>query len=216
MFAQCGAKFAAVHSVACEIYHHKSINVAAAALFALGGLASGCAVPIALNEQDPANPSATVAQIGCRSAVAPPMGSAGAAEEAPGHHHDDSFSARRSGDAKKPARIVKVTMDEMDGRMMFMPAKVDVKEGEQIKFMLRNNGELDHEFVLGCAADHLQHAEATKKSPDITRNDTNARRLAPKKSSEIVWKFSKPGEFEFACLVPGHREAGMVGIVVVK
>lgn len=217
MFAQCGTKFAAVHSVVCKIYHHKSINVAAAlALFSLGGLASGCAVPIALNEQDPANPSATIAHVGCRSAVAPPMGSARVAEEVPGHHHDDSFSVRRSGDAKKPARIVKVTMDEMDGRMMFMPAKVDVKEGEQIKFMLRNNGELDHEFVLGCAADHLQHAEATKKSSDIAHNDTSARRLAPKKSSEIVWKFNKPGEFEFACLIPGHREAGMVGIVVVK
>lgn len=217
MFTQCGAKFAAVHSVVCKIYHYESINVAAAlVLFAIGGLASGCAVPIALNEQDPANPSAKVTRAACRSAVAPPMGSARAAEEAPGHHHDDSFSARRSGDAKKPARIVKVTMDEMDGRMMFMPAKVDVKEGEQIKFMLRNNGELDHEFVLGCAADHLQHAEATKKNPDIAHNNTNARRLAPKKSSEIVWKFNTPGEFEFACLIPGHREAGMVGIVVVK
>lgn len=219
MFTQSGAKFAAVHSVVCKIYHDKSINVATAlVLLSIGGLASGCVVPIALNEQDPANPSAKVTRAACRSTVAlpMPMGSPWAAEGAPGRHHDDSFPARESGDAKKPARIVKVTMGEVDGRIMFMPSKVDVKEGEKIRFMLRNNGELDHEFVLGCAADHLQHAEATKKSPDIAYNDTNARRLAPKKSSEIVWKFNTPGEFEFACLIPGHREAGMVGIVVVK
>ena len=133
-----------------------------------------------------------------------------------GHSHGEGFSAGEPGDPKKPARVVQVTMGEMDGKMMFMPAKVDVKEGEQIKFMLRNNGELDHEFVLGCAADHLQHVKAMKANPDIEHIDTNARRLAPKKSSEIVWKFNKPGEFEFACLIPGHREAGMVGIVVAK
>lgn len=217
MFTQCGARFAAVHSVVCKIYHHKDINVAATlALFSIGGLVSGCVVPIALNEQDPANPSANVTRMACRLTVAPQKGSAWAAEGAPGRHHDDPFSALESGDAKKPARIVKVTMGEMEGKMMFMPAKVDVKEGEQIKFMLRNNGELDHEFVLGCAADHLQHAEAMKKNPDIAHHDTNAKQLAPKKSSEIVWKFSKVGEFEFACLIPGHREAGMVGVVVVK
>ena len=215
MFAQCGAKLPAVHSVVRKVYHYQSISVAAAALSALGGLASGCAVPIALNEQDPAAPSATVAHVGCRSTVAPLMGSARAVEGTSGHSHHDSFSASEPGDAKRAARIVKVTMGEIDGRMMFMPAKVDVRAGEQIKFMLRNNGELDHEFALGCAADRLKHGEAMK-NPDMERNDPNARQLAPKKSSEIVWKFSKPGEFEFACLVPGHREAGMVGIVVAK
>jgi uncharacterized cupredoxin-like copper-binding protein len=104
----------------------------------------------------------------------------------------------------------------MDGKMMFMPAKVEVKKGEQVKFMLRNNGELEHEFVLASAADNLKHAEAMKKNSDMEHDDPNAKKLAPKKTDEIVWKFSKAGEFEFACLIPGHREAGMVGTVVVK
>ena len=62
------------------------------------------------------------------------------------HSHDETFSAGEPGDAKKPARIVQVTMGEMDGKMMFMPAKLEIKTGEQVKFMLRNNDELDHEF----------------------------------------------------------------------
>lgn len=107
-------------------------------------------------------------------------------------------------------------MGEMDGKMMFMPARVEVKKGEQIKFVLRNNGELDHEFVLATPAENLKHAEAMKKNPDMEHDDPNAKRLAPKNTAEIVWKFSKPGEFEFACLIPGHRESGMVGTVVVK
>ncbi len=55
-----------------------------------------------------------------------------------------------------------------------------------------------------------------KKNPDMEHDDPNGKRLAPKKTDEIVWKFSKPGEFEYSCLIPGHREAGMVGTIVVK
>ena len=36
------------------------------------------------------------------------------------------------------------------------------------------------------------------------------------RSSELLWKFTKTGEFYFACLVPGHFEAGMHGKIVVS
>ena len=133
-----------------------------------------------------------------------------------GHSHGEGFSAGEPGDPKKPARIVQVTMGEMDGKMRFMPAKVEVKKGEQIKFVLRNNGELDHEFILATTAENLKHGEAMKKNPDMEHDDPNGKRLAPKKADEIVWKFTKAGEFEYSCLIPGHREAGMVGAIVVK
>ncbi len=145
------------------------------------------------------------------------IGPSWAGEGPPGHHHhDESFSAGEPGNPKKPARIVQVTMGEMDGKMMFMPAKIEVKKGEQVKFVLRNNGELDHEFILATTAENLKHAEAMKKNPDMEHDDPNGKRLAPKKADEIVWKFTKPGEFEYSCLIPGHREAGMIGTVVVK
>lgn len=133
-----------------------------------------------------------------------------------GHSHDESFSAGEPGDAKKPARIVQVTMGESDGKMTFTPDKVEVRKDEQIKFVLRNNGELDHEFILATTADNVKHAEAMKKNPDMEHDDPNSTRLAPKKTGEIVWKFTKRGTFEYSCLIPGHREAGMIGTVVVK
>ena len=133
-----------------------------------------------------------------------------------GHSHDETFSAGEPGDPKKPARIIQITMGEMDGKMMFMPAKLEMKKGEQVKFVLRNNGELEHEFVLADTAENLKHAEAMKKNPDMEHDDPNGKRLAPKKADEIVWRFTKSGEFEYSCLIPGHREAGMVGTVVVK
>ena len=142
---------------------------------------------------------------------------AGTGHQQNGHQHaDDGFSAGGPGDPGKTARVIQVTVREADGRMVFVPEKIDVKKGEQIKFVLRNNGELDHEFVLATAAENLKHAEAMRNNPDMEHDDPNAKRLAPKKTGEILWKFSTVGEFEYACLIPGHREGGMVGKVVVK
>ena len=139
-----------------------------------------------------------------------------AAPGAPGHSHDSGFSAGEPGNAKKPARIVLVTMREGDGKMVFIPDRVEVRRGEQIRFMLRNNGELDHEFVLASRDENVKHAEEMRKNPDMEHDDPNAKRLKPKKTSELVWRFTKRGTFEFGCLIPGHREAGMIGTVIVK
>lgn len=70
-------------------------------------------------------------------------------------------------------------MGEADGKMTFTPNKIEVKKGEQIKFMLRNNGELDHEFILATTAENLKHAESMKKNPDMEHDDPNGKRLAP-------------------------------------
>ncbi len=130
--------------------------------------------------------------------------------------HDGAFSAGEPGNPKKPARIIQVIMREGDGKMMFIPDRVEVRRGEQIKFVLRNNGELDHEFILASTKDNLKHAEEMKRYPDMEHDDPNAKRLEPKKNADIVWRFTKSGEFEYGCLIPGHREAGMIGKVIVK
>lgn len=121
------------------------------------------------------------------------------------------------GDPKKPARVVNIAMRETeDGKMLFTPNRITVKQGEQIRFMLRNNGQLDHEIVLGTLQENLKHAEQMKKNPDMEHDDPNAKRLAPKQTGEILWRFTKGGEFDFSCLIPGHRESGMSGVIVVS
>ncbi len=136
----------------------------------------------------------------------------------PGHSHGHSeYSAGQPGDPKKPARIIMVTMRETDdGKMIYVPNKVAVKRGEQIRFIITNAGEIPHEFTLASAEDNLKHAEEMKKNPEMEHDDPNSKTIQPKKKAEIVWRFSKAGAFEFACLIPGHREAGMVGTVGVK
>lgn len=143
----------------------------------------------------------------------PAFAGAGAA----GHSHDKGgFAAGEPGDPKKPARTVVVTMREADGKMVFNHDYVEVRRGEQIKFVLKNMGDLEHEFVLATVKENDKHAELMQKYPEMEHDDPNAKRVATKKSGELLWRFTKAGTFEFACLIPGHREAGMHGKVVVK
>jgi uncharacterized cupredoxin-like copper-binding protein len=130
--------------------------------------------------------------------------------------HEGHFSAGEPGDSKKPARIVRVLMQEGSGKMMFVPERIEVKRGEQVRFLLSNVGELEHEFVLASTEENLKHAEEMKKNPDMEHDDPNAKRVKPKGKDEIVWKFTKAGRFEYGCLIPGHREAGMTGTITVK
>jgi uncharacterized cupredoxin-like copper-binding protein len=135
------------------------------------------------------------------------------AQADPGHAH---FSAGVPGDPKKPARVIEVLMKEGNGTMSYVPDRVEVKRGEQVRFVLRNVGALAHEFVLASTADNLKHAALMQKYPDMEHDDPNGKTVQPKGSSEILWRFTRRGEFEFGCLIPGHREAGMLGKVFVK
>jgi uncharacterized cupredoxin-like copper-binding protein len=136
----------------------------------------------------------------------------GWATTAASHEHHSTYSAGEPGNPKKPAREIVVLMNEMD----YTPATIEVKRGEQIRFVVRNVGTEAHEFLLATTAENLKHGEAMKKNPDMEHDEPNGVRLDAKKSAEIVWKFTKAGTFEYSCLIPSHREFGMVGKVVVK
>ena len=137
-----------------------------------------------------------------------------AAAPALGHeqHGHETYSAGEPGNPKKPSRTIEVTMSEME----FTPSRIEVKRGEQIRFIVRNAGTEDHEFLLASTEDNLKHAEAMKKNPKMEHDDPNGVRLAPKKSAEILWKFTKAGTFEYSCLIPDHRDYGMTGRITVK
>jgi uncharacterized cupredoxin-like copper-binding protein len=128
------------------------------------------------------------------------------------HHAHEAYSAGEPGNPSGPSRTVEIEMDEMT----YEPIRIDVKRGEQIRFVLHNVGTEDHEFLLATTRENLKHAEVMKKYPHMEHDDPNGARVAPKKSAEILWKFTKPGVFEYSCLIPNHREYGMVGHVSVK
>lgn len=156
--------------------------------------------------------AATVGALAALAAASPAAASPGES----GHRHA-TYAAGEPGDPKKPARTVPITMKELDdGRMVFVPETVEVRKGDQVRFVLKNAGKGDHEFMLDTVERNAKHKAAMEKNPDMEHDDPNGKRLSPDQSAEIVWRFTKPGQFEYACLIPGHLEAGMKGTVVVK
>lgn len=116
----------------------------------------------------------------------------------------------KQGDPKQITRTIKVDMSD---KMRFTPAALTIRQGETIRFIVKNSGKVMHEFVLGNMAELKAHAELMKKFPDMEHDAPYMAHVSPGKTETIVWQFTRAGEFHFGCLLPGHFEAGMVGKV---
>lgn len=132
------------------------------------------------------------------------------------HKDGQVFAAGEPGDPKKAFRVIEITMTDGPGTMTYSPERIDVRKGEQIKFVLKNTGYLAHEFLLDSFENNAKHKIEMQKNPEMEHDDPNGKRVEPKKATEILWRFTKAGAFEFACLIPGHYETGMKGVVKVK
>jgi uncharacterized cupredoxin-like copper-binding protein len=128
------------------------------------------------------------------------------------HEHHDSDAIGVAGEAAKASRTVTIDMSD---KMRFTPATVAVRQGETVRFIVRNSGALKHEFVLGTEMELEEHYELMKKFPEMEHSDPNMVTVAPGKTGEVVWKFTQSGKVDFACLQPGHYDAGMKGAVTV-
>ena len=128
-----------------------------------------------------------------------------------GHAHEGP-SIGEPGLADKVSRTVTIDMQD---NMRFVPATLRVKQGETIRLVVRNTGAVPHELVLGTIKDLQAHAKAMQKFPDMEHEEPNMLSLAPGAQGELVWHFTNAMTLDFACLRPGHYEAGMKGEIEV-
>jgi len=119
----------------------------------------------------------------------------------------------REGDPKRVSRTINLDMSD---QMRFTPAELTVKQGETIRFRVKNSGKTMHEMVLGTMKDLKEHSDMMKKHPGMEHDEPYMTHVAPGKMQTLVWQFTKSGEFHYGCLIPGHFEAGMVGKINVK
>ncbi len=131
-----------------------------------------------------------------------------------GHEHADGEhqAIGQPGVASAVKRTIAVTMSD---DMRFTPSNFSVKRGETVRFVIKNVGQVKHEFVLGTEAELKEHYEMMKKFPTMEHSDPSMVTVAPGKTEEIVWNFSRAGRVEIGCLQPGHFDAGMRGAVSV-
>lgn len=133
-----------------------------------------------------------------------------------GGHDDMMMAVGAPGKASDVSRTIEVIMKETDdGEMIFEPKEINVKKGETIRFMVMNKGELEHEFVLDNHEGVMEHKEMMERMPEMEHDDPNSVRLDPGMDGEVIWSFANAGPFEFACLIPGHYDSGMKGMLTV-
>lgn len=118
----------------------------------------------------------------------------------------------RAGDRRNVTRTVRIVGTD---DMRYSPAAIRVKQGETVRFVVRNGGKILHETVLGTKPELQEHYELMKKFPDMEHDEPHMVHLRPGETGEMIWQFTKAGEFYFACLMPGHYERGMFGKVTV-
>lgn len=139
----------------------------------------------------------------------------------PGH----GFAFGKPAPAEQATRTVEVTL----GDMYFEPRNLEVKAGETVRFVVLNKGQVAHEFNLGDAAMHAEHQKEMVAMAGMDHSamghgsmdhgsmggmkhdDPNMVMVQPGQRGELTWTFSQSAPIEFACNVPGHYQAGMVG-----
>jgi len=131
-----------------------------------------------------------------------------------GHGHDDGGETAigKPGVAAKASRTITI---EMSDAMRFTPSDMEVKRGDTVRFIIKNVGQVKHEFNLGTQEELLEHLEQMKKFPGMEHDEPNKITLEPGKQGEIVWQFTKAGVVNLGCLIPGHYESGMKGAIKV-
>ncbi len=119
----------------------------------------------------------------------------------------------KAADPKRAKRTIRVDMADT---MRFTPAEITIRRGDTVRFVAKNSGKVMHEMVLGTKQELREHAELMKKHPGMEHDEPHMLHVAPGKSGEMGWRFTRAGEFFYGCLVPGHFEAGMMGRITVK
>ncbi len=114
---------------------------------------------------------------------------------------------------KEVSRTIVIKMTD---KMRFSPEKLDVRLGETIRFEVKNDGKVMHEMVIGTKPILDKHAELMLKNPNMEHDEPYMAHVSPGKTGEIIWKFNRKGDFDFACLMAGHYQAGMIGKIEVK
>ncbi len=126
--------------------------------------------------------------------------------------HAESFWFGHPGTAAKATRIIKMLATDIE----FTPKAITARMGETVMFEIVNNGKLEHEFVLGDSAEQIDHDKEMAAMPGMKMDHVNGVGVAPGQSARLVWTFTKSGTLQYACHVPGHFVAGMVGQLTIK
>ena len=113
-----------------------------------------------------------------------------------------------AGETTEVKRTITIAMSD---QMRFSPDNIRVKQGETVRLVIHNTGRMQHELVIGTPTELDAHAALMLRFPDMQHDEPYMAHVAPGKTGQLIWTFNRAGNFDFACLMAGHYQAGMVG-----
>jgi uncharacterized cupredoxin-like copper-binding protein len=146
------------------------------------------------------------------------LGLAASAHEGTAHHAKQSEAKNEQqpwGIAGDPGEVKRTIHIAMSDDMRFTPSALRIRQGETVRFVVANKGRMLHEMVIGTRQALEQHAALMQKFPHMQHDEPHMVHVAAGEQDDLVWRFNRAGRFDFACLIPGHYQAGMVGTIQV-
>lgn len=132
----------------------------------------------------------------------------------PGH----AMGGGKPGDAAKATRTVEIVATDN----AFSLKSLQVRDGETVRFVIRNDGFETHEFLIGTAHEHAEHLEMMKAMIEQQKKTGHAMPMdhhdsgvtvLPGETATFVWTFARAANLQFACDIPGHYQDGMYGAI---
>jgi uncharacterized cupredoxin-like copper-binding protein len=158
--------------------------------------------------------SAAIAALLATSALAVP---ALATDGPPGHSHGPAMHGGQAHGAThtdgRPGRPedVKRTVRIEASDNAFNLKQIQVRAGETIRFVVTNAGQSTHEFAIADPKEHEEHRAMMRQMPGMMHDEPNVLTVEPGETKELLWRFGKDANVEFACNIRGHAEDGMTG-----
>ncbi|MBK9662948.1 MAG: cupredoxin domain-containing protein [Nitrosomonas sp.] len=112
---------------------------------------------------------------------------------------------------KKVSRTIKLT--QVDN--MFLPSELTVREGETVRFVVKNGGNRKHEMLIGSMVELKKAANMRRMFPEKDHSEAHLVQLEPGEQKEFIWQFTNAGIIDFACPLPGHFKK-MRGTITVE
>jgi uncharacterized cupredoxin-like copper-binding protein len=133
---------------------------------------------------------------------------AGGATVAIGYALDDAASADTHVQYGPGLRTVRISIQYSK----FSTDEIHVVAGQTVRFVVRNDDPINHEFIVGDASVHLRHERGTESAHPPVPGEVS---IGPNDTGVTVYTFERSGRYLFACHLPEHFAFGMRGYVVV-
>lgn len=124
-----------------------------------------------------------------------------------------AFLLAACGAASSPQKEIALELTDFT----FAPSSVTIPAGQPVTITIENKGLVEHDFVIEQVAASMGTMEGGSEMHHMGGDSDFAVHAAVQAggTASLELTVEEPGTYQFFCSVPGHKEAGMTGELIV-